>query len=219
MHLPFAPLVKLFGFPDRAACIRAWTNFAQDAAVQEDRSINSVCVLPCGGPVIHSIEAYCPTLSEGRKKLEALQFATSFGKPVDAKLTEASYFDDIGFLPFGPSGDGQHAGYYYISGALFESLPEGAVEVLAKMSAAAPVKEGGIILSMLGGKATEVPTDATACTPEQMHPISARAARAPRPPSESLQTQMSNGIVSRFRRRAAVRQVLRCAIRTMGAIA
>ena len=30
VHLPLPPMVKLLGWPDRAACVRAWADFAQD---------------------------------------------------------------------------------------------------------------------------------------------------------------------------------------------
>ena len=162
VHLPFTPMVKLLGWPDRAACVRAWADFAQGSAVQADSQLMGFCILPAGGPVIHSIEAYCPTVAEGTAKLEALPIATSFGKPVEASLKEQNYFHDIHFDSYGPKGDGSLSGYYYVSGTLFETLPEGAVQAIAAAAASAPCKEATIILSMLGGKAATIADDATA---------------------------------------------------------
>ena len=66
------------------------------------------------------------------------------------------------FAPFGPSGDGQLVGCYYMSGAMFNSLPEGAVQALAVAAASNPSKEAFLIVSMIGGKAADVPVGATA---------------------------------------------------------
>ena len=40
VHLPSLPMV-----PDRAACVRAWADFAQDTDVAADRDVNSNMVL------------------------------------------------------------------------------------------------------------------------------------------------------------------------------
>lgn len=162
VHLPFTPMVKLLGWPDRAACVRAYAEFAQQKAVQADKQLNAVCIVPAGGPVIHSIEAYYPTVAAGMAKLGSHPFATAFGKPVDSGIKEQNYFYDIGFDSYGPGGNGNLAGYYYVSGALFESLPEGAVQAIAAAGAGAPCKEAACILMMLGGAAAEVADDATA---------------------------------------------------------
>lgn len=116
----------------------------------------------CGGPIIHMVEAYCPSLADGQKKLEALPYATSFGKPVDSYLKSVSYHKDVAFQAHGPSGDGQLRGCYYQSGALFDSLPEGAVQALAKAAGESPGKEGGLIVTTLAGKAAQVADEATA---------------------------------------------------------
>jgi hypothetical protein len=96
VHLPFLPMVKLLGWPDRAACVRAWADFAQDTNVAADRDVNSVMILVAGGPVIQQTDAYCASLAASRKKLEAQPFATSFGKPVESHLKPVSYFHDVG---------------------------------------------------------------------------------------------------------------------------
>ena len=96
VHLPFLPMVKLLGWPDRAACVRAWADFAQDTNVAADRDVNSAMVLVAGGPVIHQTDVYCASLVASRKKLEAHPFAASFGKPVDSHLKPVSYFHDVG---------------------------------------------------------------------------------------------------------------------------
>lgn len=49
-----------------------------------------------------------------------------------------------------------------MSGAMFTSLPEGVVLALAAAAASSPGKEAGLIVSMLGGKAADVPVGATA---------------------------------------------------------
>ena len=99
VHLPFRPMVRLLGWPDRAACVRAWADFAQDPAVAADRDVNSSMVLVAGGPVIHETDVYCSRLAASRQKLEALPFATSFGKPVDSHLKPVSYFYDVRARP------------------------------------------------------------------------------------------------------------------------
>ena len=45
---------------------------------------------------------------------------------------------------------------------MFDSLPEGAVQALATAASSSPGKEGGLIVTMLGGKAADVAVDATA---------------------------------------------------------
>ena len=162
VHLPFAPMVRLLGWPDRAACIQAFADFAQDKAVAADTDINGACIIVAGGPVIHFVDAYCDTLSESRGKVEALPFATSFGKPVDSSVKDVSYFHDVGFNAHGPNGDGQLQGHYYQSGVLFESITPGAVKALAAAGYAAPATEAGIIITMLGGSARDIADDATA---------------------------------------------------------
>ena len=160
VHLPFAPMVKLLGWPDRAACIRAWCDAMQAPGLAKE--VHGAMIILCGGPVIHVEQAFTPTLKEGRDLLEAIPVATSFGKPVDASLAPVSYFHDASFLPFGPGGDGQLRGCYYQSGLLMEELPEAAVLAMATAGAATPGKEGALLVTTLGGAVCEVADDATA---------------------------------------------------------
>lgn len=161
VHLPFAPMVMLLGWPDRAACIRAWSTFAQSDAVQKEKRLNGVMIIVCGGPVIHVAQAYTSSLSEGKALLDPLPIA-SFGKPVDAALKPVSYYHDACFASHGPSGDGQLRGYYYQSGVLMASLPEAAVLALAEAGAQSPGQDGGLIVTTLGGEVCRVADDATA---------------------------------------------------------
>merc|ERR1719443_1887002 len=119
-------------------------------------------VVVCGGPVIHLVQAFTPSLAGGKAMLEALPLATTFGKPVDAALAPVSYYHDSSFSPFGPGGDGQLRGCYYQSGLLMEEMPEEAVLAMATAGAATPGKEGGLIITMLGGAVCDVKEDATA---------------------------------------------------------
>jgi hypothetical protein len=82
--------------------------------------------------------------------------------PVVVEVTTCCYVHEISWDILGPSSDANLAGNYYPTSALLAEFPDEACAIVADHAARAPSADCGVICNQLGGKAAEVPKDATA---------------------------------------------------------
>eukprot|EP01060_Flectonema_neradi_P036949 TRINITY_DN7294_c0_g2_i1.p1 TRINITY_DN7294_c0_g2~~TRINITY_DN7294_c0_g2_i1.p1 ORF type:complete len:483 (+),score=73.43 TRINITY_DN7294_c0_g2_i1:62-1510(+) len=116
-------------------------------------------VLPFGGPFVASF-AYNGTPEEGRKHFESPAF--NFGRTL-IHNKGAKPYSQVQRLALGPGEKEQQAGYYHEKGFICETIPDNLADYLWEASHGKDTpKSGAIIITIVGGKISDLPSDATA---------------------------------------------------------
>ena len=149
VHLPVPVLC-----PSRFDVIRGW----RDMCGVAPRNVSPLLIVT-PTPLIELTYAIAPDDTVETLKQEKY---TGWGMPVVVELTTRCYVHEISWDILGPSSDANLAGNYYPTSALLAEFPDEACAIVADHVARAPNADCGVICNQLGGKAAEVPRDATA---------------------------------------------------------
>lgn len=149
VHLP-VPLLC----PSRVDVIRGW----RDMCGVAPRNVSPLLIVT-PTPLIELTYAIAPDDTVETLKQETY---LGWGSPVVVEVTTRCYVHEISWDILGPSSDANLAGNYYPTSALLAEFPDEACAIVADHVARAPSADCGVICNQLGGKAAEVPKDATA---------------------------------------------------------
>eukprot|EP00927_Polykrikos_kofoidii_P016083 TRINITY_DN17217_c0_g1_i1.p1 TRINITY_DN17217_c0_g1~~TRINITY_DN17217_c0_g1_i1.p1 ORF type:complete len:526 (-),score=76.22 TRINITY_DN17217_c0_g1_i1:56-1633(-) len=152
VHLPLG----LGPFPNRFKLVKNFRDHCENGMAH---TTSPLLISPCGGPVIE-LYYHIGEAEEGKGILEPYN---KFGKPVDVQAKPRNYFHEISWDILGPRSDDNLADNYYPTSALLAELSDEACQVIADFSGPkSPNSRCSVILNQLGGKAAEVPVEATA---------------------------------------------------------